>query len=67
MSSSTDRSVQSYREGNESCGGEGMSTTNLSQTAREWRRHRTWQRKQPGWKQKEIAAALGVSQGAVSQ
>ncbi len=28
---------------------------------------RAWELKQQGWKQKEIAAALGVSEGAVSQ
>ena len=34
---------------------------------REGRRLRAWSLKQQGWSQKDIAAALGVSQGAVSQ
>lgn len=34
---------------------------------REARRRQAWQLKQQGWKQKAIAAALGVSEGAVSQ
>ena len=34
---------------------------------REFRRRRAWELKQQGWKQKDIAAALGVSKGAVSQ
>jgi len=34
---------------------------------REARRLRAWELKQTGWKQKDIAAALGVSEGAVSQ
>ncbi len=41
-----------------------------SSQAREWaegRRLRAWELKQEGWKQKDIAAALGVSEGAVSQ
>jgi transposase len=33
----------------------------------EGRRLRAWELKQQGWKQKDIAAALGVSEGAVSQ
>ena len=33
----------------------------------EGRRLRAWQLKQQGWKQKDIAAALGVTEGAVSQ
>ena len=40
----------------------------MSSTAmREWRRHRAWALKEVGWEQKAIAAALGVTQGAVSQ
>jgi transposase len=31
------------------------------------RRRRAWELKQQGWKQKDIAMALGVSQGAISQ
>jgi transposase len=38
-----------------------------TQQAREWRRQRAWQLKQRGWKQKDIAIALGVTDGAVSQ
>jgi transposase len=34
---------------------------------REWRRRRAWHLKQEGWKQCEIAAALGVTEGVVSQ
>jgi transposase len=34
---------------------------------REERRKRAWKLKEEGWPQKEIAEALGVSQGAVSQ
>jgi transposase len=39
-------------------------------TPRDWRegrRIRAWELKQKGWKQREIAEALGVSEGAVSQ
>lgn len=34
---------------------------------REGRRLRAWQLKEQGWRQKDIAQALGVSEGAVSQ
>src|SRR6478735_6131333 len=34
---------------------------------REERRKRAWALKQEGWPQKEIAVALGVSEGAISQ
>ena len=34
---------------------------------REWRRMRAWRLKQLRWKQRDIAAALGVSTAAVSQ
>src|SRR5574341_359614 len=34
---------------------------------REMRRFRAWELKQKGWKQKDIAEALGVSEGEVSQ
>src|SRR5512144_181049 len=34
---------------------------------REWRRMRALELKQLGWKQRDIAAALGVTEGAVSQ
>lgn len=34
---------------------------------REGRRRRAWELKQQGWKQQDIAAALGVTKGAVSQ
>ncbi|HEY1351673.1 MAG TPA: winged helix-turn-helix domain-containing protein [Ktedonobacteraceae bacterium] len=34
---------------------------------REERRKRAWERKQAGWSQKEIAEALGVREGAISQ
>lgn len=42
----------------------------LSKQASDWRegrRLRAWELKQEGWKQQEIAEALGVSKGAVSQ
>src|SRR5436190_15556623 len=44
-----------------------MSTTEVGQEAREWRRMRAWELKQQGWTRKDIAAALGVTEGAVSQ
>jgi transposase len=34
---------------------------------REWRRFRAWELSQQGWKQRDIATALGVTEGAVSQ
>src|SRR5205085_12359509 len=34
---------------------------------KEGRRRRAWELKEQGWRQKDIAAALGVSEGAVSQ
>lgn len=37
------------------------------QNWREARRMRAWELHEQGWKQKDIAAALGVSEGAVSQ
>src|SRR3712207_6101633 len=42
----------------------------LPQEATDWRegrRLRAWELKQEGWKQQDIARALGVSKGAVSQ
>lgn len=33
----------------------------------EWRRMQAWHLKQLGWKQRDIAVALGVSEGAVSR
>jgi predicted transcriptional regulator len=42
----------------------------LSREARDWRegrRLRAWELKQEGWTQQQIADALGVSKGAVSQ
>jgi transposase len=46
----------------------GMSKKSTSpQNWREGRRMRAWQLHEQGWKQKDIAAALGVSEGAVSQ
>jgi transposase len=46
-----------------------MSDTNSRQAAdwREGRRIRAWELKKEGWKQRDIAQALGVSAGAVSQ
>jgi transposase len=34
---------------------------------REWRRYRAWDLARRGWKQRDIATALGVTEGAVSQ
>lgn len=42
-------------------------TTPLPKDWREGRRLRAWEWYQQGWKQKDIAAALGVTAGAVSQ
>src|SRR5919106_6335641 len=47
-----------------------MEKTLSSQQATDWRegrRLRAWELKQEGWKQRDIARALGVSKGAVSQ
>src|SRR3979411_3033616 len=45
-----------------------MSKKSISpQDWREGRRMRAWELHEQGWKQKDIAAALGVTEGAVSQ
>jgi transposase len=44
-----------------------MSTKTSQLDWREGRRRRAWELKQQGWKQQDIAAALGVTPGAVSQ
>src|SRR2546429_8859379 len=45
-----------------------MSTSKpLPKDWREGRRLRAWELHEQGWKQKDIAAALGVTEGAVSQ
>ncbi|MGZ3665160.1 MAG: helix-turn-helix domain-containing protein, partial [Ktedonobacterales bacterium] len=44
-----------------------MSTKTAQLDWREGRRRRAWELKQQGWKQQDIAAALGVTPGAVSQ
>src|SRR5438045_3926725 len=46
-----------------------MSTTkpNPPMSWQEWRRHRAWELYQHGWPQQQIAHALDVTQGAVSQ
>ncbi len=44
-----------------------MSTKIARLEWREGRRRRAWELKQVGWKQQDIAAALGVTGGAVSQ
>ncbi len=44
-----------------------LGTPEMTPDAREYRRRRAWELKQAGWKQKDIAAALGVTEGAVSQ
>src|SRR5438093_8848268 len=43
------------------------STTGEAATWREGRRQRAWELAQLGWRQRQIATALGVSEGAVSQ
>src|SRR5215467_2832091 len=43
------------------------STSKPSVDLREWRRFRAWELAQQGWKQRDIATALGVTEGAVSQ
>jgi len=51
------------------CSITGMDTYRLRKTdsSFEARRFRAWELKQQGWKQKDIAEALGVTAGAVSQ
>jgi transposase len=44
-----------------------MSTKTTQLDWREGRRRRAWELKEQGWKQQDIAAALGVTPGAVSQ
>jgi transposase len=44
-----------------------MSKTELSREGQEWRRLRAWELWQQDWKQQDIAVALGVTKGAVSQ
>jgi transposase len=44
-----------------------MSKPTDEKSWREYRREQAWVLKQQGWKQKDIAEALGVSEGAVSQ
>ena len=44
-----------------------MSTKESRLDWREGRRQRAWELKQAGWKQQDIAGALGVTPGAVSQ
>ena len=44
-----------------------MKTHSLPTDWREGRRLRAWELHQQGWKQKDIAQALGVTPGAVSQ
>jgi transposase len=44
-----------------------MTTTAVPKDWREGRRLRAWELHQSGWKQKAIAEALGVTQGALSQ
>jgi transposase len=45
----------------------GMKRQQRTTEVREWRRRRAWELHEQGWWQKDIAAALGVSPGAVSQ
>ena len=44
-----------------------MKTTATPLDWREGRRRRAWELRQQGWQQQDIAAALGVTPGAVSQ
>src|SRR5262249_60276731 len=39
----------------------------VSPDVREWRRMRAWELKQQGWAQRDIAAALGITEAAVCQ
>jgi len=43
------------------------STSKPMGDLREWRRFRAWELAQQGWKQRDIATALGVTEGAISQ
>ena len=43
------------------------TTTPAPHDWKEWRRFRAWELKQQGWSQHNIAIALGISNGAVSQ
>src|ERR1700733_5443048 len=43
------------------------STKSSPHDWKEWRRFRAWELKQQGWSQHDIAVALGVTSGAVSQ
>jgi transcriptional regulator with XRE-family HTH domain len=48
----------------------GLMSKTLSSRATDWRegrRLRAFELKEEGWKQKQIAEALGVTEGAVSQ
>jgi transposase len=44
-----------------------MKTKTAQLDWREGRRQRAWELKEQGWKQQDIAAALGVTAGAISQ
>jgi transposase len=44
-----------------------MQKNHLTIEQQEWRRQRAWALHEQGWWQKDIARALGVSEGAVSQ
>src|SRR5947209_4379781 len=44
-----------------------MKKNEYREDGKEGRRRRAWELSQQGWKQKDIAVALGVSKGAVSQ
>ncbi|MGZ3664167.1 MAG: sigma factor-like helix-turn-helix DNA-binding protein [Ktedonobacterales bacterium] len=44
-----------------------MSTKTTQMDWHEGRRRRVWELKPHGWKQQDVAAALGVTQGAVNQ
>src|SRR5215470_2993607 len=44
-----------------------MNTKTAQLDWREGRRRRAWELKEQGWKQQDIAAALGVTGGAISQ
>ncbi len=43
-----------------------MNEAKLSRVGQKWRRLRAWELRGLGWKQEDIAMALGVTQGAVS-
>jgi transposase len=48
-------------------GSENLERCRTAGDWREWRRLRAWQLRQQGWGQRDIAEALGATEGAVSR